>query len=135
MEPLDAVGDDVQEPLAVGHVVRVAGFDRFPGVPARISCRNPERAGKPGPPVGAVVGQRLAGPLAGDQDPAAAVAEVLATVCFALAAAWPQAWAGVVGLDAVAEPVRAGRRARLIAQRFGEPVGVRRLVLGAGLVA
>ena len=94
--PLDAVGDDVQEPLTVGHVVRVAGFDRFPGVPARISCWNPERAGKPGPPVGAVVGQGLAGPLAGDQDPAAAVAEVFAAVCFALAGARAQAWAGVV---------------------------------------
>ena len=47
--PLDAVGDDVQEPLAVGHVVRVAGLDRFPGVPARVGCRKPERAGQPGP--------------------------------------------------------------------------------------
>jgi hypothetical protein len=27
--PLDAVGDDVQEPLPVGHVVRVAGLDRL----------------------------------------------------------------------------------------------------------
>ena len=64
--PLDAVGDDVQEPLPVGHVVRVAGLDRLPGVPGRVSCREPERAGQPGPPVGPVVGQGLAGPLAGD---------------------------------------------------------------------
>jgi len=43
--PLDAVGDDVQQPLPVGHVVRVAGLDRLPGVPARVGCRKPERAG------------------------------------------------------------------------------------------
>src|SRR5271157_5252968 len=135
MEPLDAVGDDVQEPLTVGHVVRVAGFDRFPGVPARISCRNPQRAGEPGPPVGAVVGQRLAGPLAGDQDAASGVAEVFAAVGFALAGARAQAWPGVLGLDAVAEPVRSGRRAGFVAQRVGEPGGVGGLGVGGHLVA
>ena len=47
--PLDAVGDDVQEPLAVGHVVVVAGVDGFPGVAGWVGCRKPERAGQPGP--------------------------------------------------------------------------------------
>ncbi len=84
--PLDAVGDDVQEPLPVGHVVRVAGLDRFPGVPGRVGCRKPERAGKPGPAVGAVVCEGLAGPLAGDQDSPSGVAEVFAAVGFAFAA-------------------------------------------------
>ncbi len=133
--PLDAVCDDVQEPLAVGHVVRVAGLDRFPAVPGRVGCRNPERAGDPCPPVGAVVGQGLAGPLAGDQDTAPGVAEVLAAVGFALAGARAQARAGVFGLDAVAEPVRAGRRAGFIAQRVGEPGCVVGLGAGGGLVA
>jgi len=89
--PLDAVGDDVQEALPVGHVVRVAGLDRLPGVPGRVSCREPERAGQPGPPVGPVVGQGLAGPLAGDQDAPPGVAEVFAAVGLALAGARPQA--------------------------------------------
>ena len=37
--PLDAVGDDVQQSLAGGHVVRVAWLDRLPAVPAGVSCR------------------------------------------------------------------------------------------------
>ena len=133
--PLNAVGDDVQEPLPVGHVVWIAGRDRFPGVPGRVCCRKPERAGQPGPPVGAVVGQGLAGPLAGDQDAAPGVAEVLAAVGLALAGPGPQARPGVARLDAVAEPVRACRRARLVPQRPGEPGGVVGLVVGGDLVA
>ena len=43
-------------------------------------------SGQPILAVGAVVGEGLAGPLPRDQDPAAAVAEVLAAVCLALAA-------------------------------------------------
>jgi len=43
--PLDAIGDNMQQSLAVGHVVRVAGLDRFPAVPGRVGCRKPERAG------------------------------------------------------------------------------------------
>ncbi len=42
--PLDAVSDDVQEPLAVRHVVQVTRFDRFPGVAAGVGCRKSERA-------------------------------------------------------------------------------------------
>jgi hypothetical protein len=85
---MDAVGDDVQQSLAGGHVVRIAGPDRLPAVPAGVGCRNPEHAGEPGLAVGAVVGQRLAGPFAGDQDAAPGVAEVFAAVGLALAAAW-----------------------------------------------
>ena len=133
--PLDAVGDDVQQPLAGGHVVRVAGFDRFPGVAAGVGCRKSEHAGQPGLAVGAVVGQGLAGPFAGDQDAAPGVAEVFAAVGLALAAAWPQARPGVLGLDAVAEPVRAGGGAGLVPQRVGEPGGVGGLGVGGGLVA
>ena len=133
--PLDAVGDDVQEPLPVGHVVRVAGLDRFPAVPARVGCRKPERRRSARFAVGAVVGQGLAGPFAGDQDAAPGVAEVLAAVGLALAGTRPQAGPGVLGLDAVAEPVRAGRRARLVPQRVGQPGGVVGLAVGGGLVA
>ena len=78
--------------------------------------------------VGAVVGEGLAGPFAGDQDAASGVAEVLAAVGFALAVPGAQARPRVLGLDAVAQPVRAGRRARLVPQRVGEPFGV--VVLG-----
>src|ERR1019366_1001815 len=102
--PLDAVGDDVQESLAGWHVVGVAGFDGFPGVAGGVGCRKSEHPGEPGPAVGAVVGQGLAGPFAGDQDAASGVAEVLAAVGFAFAAARAQVRPGVLGLDAVAEP-------------------------------
>ena len=53
------------------------GRDGLPGVPGRVGCRNTERGQQPVLAVGAVVGQGLAGPLAGDQDAAAGVAEVL----------------------------------------------------------
>jgi len=39
-----------------------------------------------------MIGQGLAGPLAGDQDPATGVAEVVAVVGLALARAGDQAW-------------------------------------------
>jgi hypothetical protein len=42
----------------------------------------------------------------------------------ALAPAREKAWPGVLGLDAVAEPVRARRRARLVPQCVGEPGSV-----------
>jgi hypothetical protein len=125
----------MEQPLAVGHVVGVAGFDWFPGVAAGVGCRKAECAGEPGFTVGAVVGEGFAGPFAGDQDAASGVAEVFAAVGFAFAAARPQPGAGVLGLDAVAEPVRARRRARLITERIGEPPGMGGLGVGAGLVA
>ena len=119
--PSDAVGDDVQQPPGVVHVVGVGRGDGFPGVPGRVGCRNTERRQQPVLAVGAVVGQGLAGPLAGDQDPAPGVAEVIGVVGLALAPAGRQAGPGVLGLDAVAEPVRARRRARLVPQRLGQP--------------
>jgi hypothetical protein len=54
---------------------------------------------------------------------------------FALAGPWTQAGPDILGLDAVPEPVRAGRRARLVPQRVGEPGGVVGLGVGGGLVA
>jgi hypothetical protein len=109
--------------------------DRFPGVAVRVSCRNPEGGQQPLLAVGAVVGQGLAGPFAGGQDPAPAVAEVISVVGLALAAAGDQAGPGALGLDAVPEPVRAPRRARLIPQRLGQPCDVILLGAGLGLVA
>jgi hypothetical protein len=129
--PFLAVGDDVQQPLAVGHVVRVAGGDGFPGVPSGIVGRDAERSQQPAATVRAVVGEGLAGPFAGDQDAAAGVAEVLAAVGVALAAAGAHAGPGVLRLDAVAEPVRAGRGARLVPERTEEPFSV--LLPGRGL--
>lgn len=43
--PPNAVGDDVQEALGGGHVVTVAGCDRFPGVAGRVGCRKAEGFG------------------------------------------------------------------------------------------
>jgi hypothetical protein len=78
--PAGAVGEDVQECLAGWHVVAVAGADAIPGVPGWVVCRKVEGGQQPGFAVGAVVGEGLAGPLAGDQDAAARVAQVLAAV-------------------------------------------------------
>ena len=119
--PSGAVGDDMQQPPRVVHVIRVGRGDGFPGVPGRVGCRNTERAQQPVLAVGAVVGQRLTGPLARDQHPAPGVAEVIGVVGLALAPAGDQAGPGVLGLDAVPEPVRAPRRARLIPQRLSQP--------------
>jgi hypothetical protein len=91
------------------HVIGVGGRDGFPGVPGRVSCRNTEGGQQPLFPVGAMVSQRLARPFTGDQDPASAVTEVIRVVGFALAPAGDQAGPGALGLDAVAEPVRAPR--------------------------
>ena len=98
--------------------------DRLPGVAGRVGCRNTERAQQPLFAVGAVVGQGLAGPLAGGQHPPPGVAEVIGVVGLALAPAGDQAGPGVLGLDAVPEPVRAPRRARLEPQRLGQPGGM-----------
>ena len=53
----------------------------------------------------------------------------------ALAAAGSQAGPGVLGLDAVPEPVGAPRRARLVPQRLGQPRRMCPLRVGVGLVA
>jgi len=93
--PSKAVGHDMQQPLAVGHVVQITWPDGLPGVASRIGCRNTKHGQQPVPPVGAMVGQRLAGPLTGDQDPSPGVAEVLAAMGLALAGPRPQARPGV----------------------------------------
>jgi hypothetical protein len=133
--PADTVGDDVQQSPCGGQVVVVAGGDGFPGVAIRVSCRKPEGFHQPVLAVGAVVGEGLAGPLSGDEHAASGVAEVLAAVGFALARAGSRARLGVLRLDAVAEPVGAGWRAWLEAQRVGEPVDVAPLVAAVGVVA
>jgi hypothetical protein len=66
--PALPVGDDVQESLCGWHVVGVAGGDRFPDEAARVGLGDAERVQEPGLSVGAVVGEGLAGPFAGDQD-------------------------------------------------------------------
>ena len=125
----------MQHPLRVVQVVRVAGRNGFPGVAGRVSCRKAERLQEPLLAVGAVVGQGLAGPLAGDEHPAPGVAKVICIVGLALAPAGGQAGPGVLGLDAVAQPVCAGRRARLVPQRLGEPGRMRPLRVCFRLVA
>ena len=69
--------------------------------------------------VGAVVGQGLAGPLAGHQHSPPGIAQVIGVVGHALAPARGQAGPGVLRLDAVPQPVRARGRARLEQQRPG----------------
>lgn len=80
--------------------------------------------------VGGMLGEGLAGPVAGDQDAAAAEAEVLAVVGLRFALAGDQFGAGVFGLHAVAEPVRAPRRARQHLDVSVEPFEVRALPVG-----
>jgi hypothetical protein len=70
-------------------VVEVAGGDAFPGVPDGVGCRKAEGVQEPGLAVGAVVGEGLAGPFAGDQDAASGIAEVLAAVGLAVTPSGP----------------------------------------------
>src|SRR6185312_4915598 len=105
-------------------MILVSRRDGFPGVPGRVGCRNTEGAQEPFLAVGAVIGQGLAGPLAGDQDPPPGVAEMIGIVGLALAPAGSLAGPGVLGLNAVPEPVGAPGRARLEPQRLGQPGGV-----------
>src|SRR6516162_7303943 len=67
--PSGTVGDSMQQPPRVIHMVRIARHDQLPGMTGRVGCRNTERGKEPLLPVGAVVGQRLARPLARDQHP------------------------------------------------------------------
>src|SRR5690606_20804166 len=62
--------------------------------------------------VGPMISEGLAGPAPGDQGAATAVAEVLPTMGLAAAVASGDLAVSALGLDAVAEPVRALRRAR-----------------------
>jgi hypothetical protein len=82
-----------------------------------------------------VFGEGLAGPVAGDQNAAAATAEVFAVVRLRAAAAGDEAGSGLVGLDAVTQPVRAERRAGQSAQLGVQPVDVRFSGRGRVLIA
>ena len=88
-------------------MVGVGRGDAFPRVLLVVDCRKIQHGHQPGFAAGAVVGEGLAGPFAGDQDAPSGVAEVLGAVGLALAQAGDQPGAGVLWLDAVAEPVRA----------------------------
>ena len=99
--PSEPVGHDVEQPPHVFHVVRIGRGNRFPRVAGRIGCRNTQGPQRPLLAVGAVVGQRLAGPLAGDEHPPPGVAEVIGVVGLALAPARRLAGPGALGLDAV----------------------------------
>ena len=107
--PSGAVSDGMEQPPGVVHVVGVGWGDRFPGVAGRVGCRNTERPQQPVLAVGAVVGQCLAGPLAGDQHAAPGVAQAFTAVSFALACARPHVRLGILGLNAIAEPVGTSR--------------------------
>ena len=73
--PALPVGDDVQHALGGWHVVGVAGGDGLPGVAAGVGLGDAEGGQEPCLAVGAVVGEGLAGPLAGDQDAAPRIAQ------------------------------------------------------------
>lgn len=94
-----------------------------------------EHAQQPRLAVASMIGHGLARPLAGYQDPPPGVTEVLGAVRFALARARAHAVARVLGLDAVPQPVRARRRARLVPQSVQQPGGVLLLPGRVGLVA
>src|SRR5690348_9102548 len=125
----------MEQPPGRWQIVVVTRLDGFPTVGGGVGCRKTEHLGQPGLAVAAVVGERLAGPLTRDQHPATGVAEMLASVRLALAGAGDQARAGVLGLDAIPQPVRARRRARLEPQRLSEPVHMLTLEVSLGVVA
>jgi hypothetical protein len=81
--PALPVGDDMQQPLDVRHVVGVPGGDGLPRVAGGVGCREAEGGQEPVAAIGAVVGEGLARPFARDEDPPSGVAEVLAAVGFA----------------------------------------------------
>ena len=131
-------GDGVQDHGAVGEGVGLGVGPDEPGQPVgggdvgghRFDLGSDDAGGREGfaddgGPVGAVAGERFAGPLPGDQDAAAAAAAVFAIMGFRRTAVGDRAGPGVGRLDAVAEPVRTGRRAGQPAKLVGEPVDVR----------
>src|SRR5262249_44423825 len=62
------VGNDVQQPALRRQVIRVGGGDLSPVVAGRVGQFQAESLDQPGFPVGPMVRERFAGPLAGDQD-------------------------------------------------------------------
>src|SRR5690242_3496499 len=123
MPPRGALRDGEQEPPVEGAHVWITGADWLPGVPVRVGRlgRVAEQVQDPVPAVGPVVAQGLPGPLPGDEDAPAGVAEVFGPMRLAPARAGPETVASVARLDAVPEPVRAALRARLPAQDIQEP--------------
>jgi hypothetical protein len=103
------VSDDVQEPLDGRHVIGIGRGNALPLVVVGVSCGQIEHGEQPRLAVAAMVTQRLAGRLAGDEDATAGVAAVFEAVGFAPAQAGHEVRARVLGLNAVAEPVRTGR--------------------------
>jgi len=114
--PLDAVSDDVQQPRPLGM------WSGSPGLTGSQVYRAGSVAESPSIPVSQALRS-------------AQWSEVFAAMGLAPAAARALARPGVFGLDAVAEPVRAGRRARLVLERGGEPDGVGGLGVAVRLVA
>ena len=133
--PPGAIGDSVQQPPVVFHVVGRRGR---PAPEPAGRCRNPECLNDPVLAVGAVVGQRLARPLARGQDAAPAVAEVFAAVGFAFAGAGDQAGRAFLGwMPYRSQLAHRGEQARIAAPRRAVPrVPVRvGLANGSGLVS
>jgi hypothetical protein len=109
-----------------GGVVPLVGFGVFPdeagfavavqdvgGEPVRVrglDARGREDLADDRGAVGLVLGQGLAGPVPGHQGAAAAEAEALAVVRLGAAVPGVQSGRGVLGLDAVPEPVREGEQ-------------------------
>ena len=134
--PAHSLGDHPEQPLGWDQVVVIGGADTLPAVTAVVvGCRKTKLLHQPGLAVAAMVGQGLARPLARDQDPAPGVAQMLGPVRLALTPARDQALARALGCDAISEPVRAPRRARLIAKRLDQPGHMRALSVGVCLMA
>jgi hypothetical protein len=89
--------------------LRVTTSTPTPRISAGIGCRNTKQLRQPRFAVGPVVGEGLARPLAGDEDTATRVAEVVAAVRFAFALARHQPGSRILRGNAVAQPVRARR--------------------------
>src|SRR6266498_786363 len=145
--PLDLLRDGAQEPVLQWLHVGVGGAGPLPGDRGWrtgfgrdggdlvVPVADAEEGTYPRTGVGAVVGEGLAGPVAGDQDAAAADAEGGFLVDAALAVAGPQLGVCLLRLDAVEEPVGAPVRAGCDAQLLPEPVEVVPLGLRADGVA
>ena len=57
--PSEPIGDDVEHPTGVVHVILVRGDNELPGVPGGVGCRNTEGLQQPFFAVGAVIGEVL----------------------------------------------------------------------------
>lgn len=133
LSPAEAVSERAHQQGCDRWAVVISGSGTFPDVAVGVLdlfADSAEDAEHVGFAVGAVVGERLAGPLPGDQHPPADEAERFPAVGFAGTPTGNQTGFRVPGLDAVEQPVRAPFRARFVAKRGGEPVDVRFLSVG-----